>query len=70
MFLPVYYVDAFTNKLFSGNPAAVIFSDLNDSDLMQKIFGEKGIHARAAVGVNSLPLGFSVEIEAIFKVAP
>ncbi len=40
------------------------------SDLMQKIFGEKGIHARAAVGVNSLPLGFSVEIEAIFKVAP
>ena len=39
------------------------------SDLMQKIFGEKGIHARAAVGVNSLPLGFSVEIEAIFKVA-
>ena len=40
------------------------------SDLMQKIFGEKGIHARAAVGVSSLPLGFSVEIEAIFKVAP
>ena len=37
------------------------------SDLMQKIFGEKGIHARAAVGVSSLPLGFSVEIEAIFK---
>jgi enamine deaminase RidA (YjgF/YER057c/UK114 family) len=37
---------------------------------MQKIFGEKGIHARAAVGVSSLPLGFSVEIEAIFKVAP
>ena len=40
------------------------------SDLMQKIFGEKGIHARAAVGVSSLPLGFSVEIEAIFKVVP
>ena len=39
------------------------------SDLMQKIFGENGIHARAAVGVSSLPLGFSVEIEAIFKVA-
>ena len=39
------------------------------SDLMQKIFGEKGIHARAAVGVNSLPLCFSVEIEAIFIVA-
>ena len=40
------------------------------SDLMQKIFGEKGIHARAAVGVSSLPLGFSVEIEAVIKVAP
>ena len=38
------------------------------SDLMKEIFGEKGIHARAAVGVNSLPLGFSVEIEAIFKI--
>ena len=38
------------------------------SDLMKDVFGDKGIHARAAVGVNSLPLGFSVEIEAIFKI--
>tara|TARA_Y100000992_G_C21133911_1_gene427931 strand:+ start:202 stop:663 length:462 start_codon:yes stop_codon:yes gene_type:complete len=38
------------------------------SDLMKEVFGEKGVHARAAVGVNSLPLGFSVEIEAIFKI--
>ncbi|MDC3122597.1 RidA family protein [Alphaproteobacteria bacterium] len=38
------------------------------SDLMKEIFGDKGVHARAAVGVNSLPLGFSVEIEAIFKI--
>lgn len=38
------------------------------SDLMQQVFGEKGIHARAAVGVNSLPIGFSVEIEAIIKI--
>ena len=38
------------------------------SDLMKNIFGEKGVHARAAVGVNSLPLGFSVEIEAIFQI--
>ena len=28
------------------------------SDLMKNVFGEKGVHARAAVGVNSLPLGF------------
>jgi enamine deaminase RidA (YjgF/YER057c/UK114 family) len=38
------------------------------SDLMKEVFGDRGIHARAAVGVNSLPLGFSVEIEAIFKI--
>lgn len=35
------------------------------SDLMVEIFGEIGRHARAAVGVSSLPLGASVEIEAI-----
>ncbi len=38
------------------------------SDLMKEVFGDKGVHARAAVGVNSLPLGFSVEIEAVFKI--
>ena len=38
------------------------------SDLMKEVFGGRGVHARAAVGVNSLPLGFSVEIEAIFKI--
>ena len=38
------------------------------SDLMKEVFGDKGVHARAAVGVNSLPLGFSVEIEAIFQI--
>jgi len=38
------------------------------SELMVKVFEEKGIHARAAVSVNSLPLGAAVEIEAIFEV--
>ena len=38
------------------------------SKMMKDIFGETGVHARAAVGVNSLPLGFTVEIEAIFKI--
>ncbi|MBY0502124.1 MAG: RidA family protein [Alphaproteobacteria bacterium] len=38
------------------------------SDLMIAIFGKKGHHSRAAVGVNSLPLGASVELEAIFEV--
>lgn len=38
------------------------------SDLMIALFGERGRHARAAVGVNSLPLGAAVEIEALFEV--
>lgn len=38
------------------------------SDLMVAVFGEKGRHTRAAVGVNALPLGAAVEIEALFEV--
>ena len=38
------------------------------SDLLVKIFGEKGKHTRAAVGVNSLPLDCAVEIEFIVEV--
>ena len=32
------------------------------------LFGEKGKHARAAISVNALPLGASVEIDAIFEI--
>lgn len=39
------------------------------SDLIVSIFGEKGKHARAAVGVSSLPFGAPVEIEAIFEIS-
>ncbi|HVB15802.1 MAG TPA: RidA family protein [Stellaceae bacterium] len=38
------------------------------SDLMVELFGEGGRHARAAVGVNSLPGGVAVEVEAIFEI--
>ncbi len=38
------------------------------SDLIISIFGEKGKHARAAVGVNALPYGVAVEMDAIFEV--
>ena len=38
------------------------------SDLLVRVFGEKGKHARAAIGVNSLPLNSSVEIEFILEV--
>ena len=37
------------------------------SDTIVKIFGESGIHARAAVSTNSLPLGVAVEVDAIFE---
>ena len=37
------------------------------SDLIASIFGEAGIHTRAAVSTNSLPLGVSVEVDAIFE---
>ena len=37
------------------------------SDIISKIFEKKGEHTRAAVSSNSLPLGVSVEVDAIFE---
>ena len=37
------------------------------SDLIASIFGDAGIHTRAAVSTNSLPLGVAVEVDAIFE---
>ncbi|HAJ04422.1 MULTISPECIES: RidA family protein [Brevundimonas] len=38
------------------------------SDLMVEVFGDAGRHARSAVGVYRLPLGFAVEVDAIVEV--
>ena len=38
------------------------------SDLMVEVFGDAGRHARSAVGVYQLPLGFAVEVDAIVEV--
>lgn len=38
------------------------------SDLMVEVFGDVGRHARSAVGVYKLPLGFAVEVDAIVEV--
>jgi len=38
------------------------------SDLMVEVFGDAGRHARAAVGVGSLPGGVAVEVDAVFEV--
>jgi enamine deaminase RidA (YjgF/YER057c/UK114 family) len=39
------------------------------SDLFVEVFGDRGRHARAAVGMGSLPFNMTVEIEAVFEVA-
>ncbi|AXY76239.1 RidA family protein [Paraflavitalea soli] len=40
------------------------------SDLMVEVFGDKGKHARSAVGVNALPGNMSVEVEVIVEIEP
>jgi enamine deaminase RidA (YjgF/YER057c/UK114 family) len=37
------------------------------SDLIVSIFGDTGMHTRAAVSTNSLPLGVAVEVDAVFE---
>lgn len=49
---------------FTDQPAVINGA----SELLQKIFGEKGAHSRSAVGVAELPLGAAVELELIVKV--
>ena len=39
------------------------------SDLMVEVFGDKGRHARFAVGAPTLPLGVAVEVDAVFEIA-
>lgn len=52
------------NADFTAHPAIANGA----SDLIVEVFGEAGKHARAAVGSGSLPLGVSVEIDAIFEI--
>ncbi|MGC8466162.1 MAG: RidA family protein [Acidimicrobiales bacterium] len=40
------------------------------SDLVVEVFGDRGRHARSAIGVASLPLGSCVEVEAIVRISP
>lgn len=39
------------------------------SDLFVEVFGDAGRHARSAVGVANLPLGFAVEVDGVFEIA-
>jgi enamine deaminase RidA (YjgF/YER057c/UK114 family) len=40
------------------------------SDLMVAVFGDKGKHARSAVGMNTLPGGIPVEVEVVVEIEP
>jgi enamine deaminase RidA (YjgF/YER057c/UK114 family) len=51
---------------FSGQPAVANGA----SDLLVELFGDAGRHARAAVGVNALPLQASVELELVAEMLP
>ena len=52
-------------KDFTEHPAVIN----GCSDMLVEVFGERGKHARSAVGMGSLPFGIPVEIEAIVEVA-
>ncbi len=39
------------------------------SEIIANVFNEKGLHTRAAVSANSLPLGVAVEVDAIFELS-
>ena len=52
MNLDIYYVDAFSNNIFGGNPAAVIFTNLSDDDLMQNIAAENNLSETAFINIS------------------
>jgi len=51
---------------FAGQPAVANGA----SDLLVELFGDAGRHARAAVGVNALPLQAAVELELVAEIRP
>ena len=56
MKLPIYYIDAFTENVFQGNPAAVVVVKENlDSETMQSIAFENNLSETAFVNVSSSP---------------
>jgi enamine deaminase RidA (YjgF/YER057c/UK114 family) len=59
-------VGAFVNSAPGFNQQPMVANGA--SDLFAELFGDAGKHARTAVGVNELPLGFAVEVELIAEV--
>jgi len=50
---------------FENHPAVIN----GTSDLMVEVFGDKGKHARFAMGAGSLPVNVSVEVDAVFEIS-
>jgi len=61
------YVGGYVNGVsgFADAPAVINGA----SDLFVELFGDAGRHARSAVGVYRLPLGFAVEVDAVVEVS-
>ncbi len=57
------YVNSTDN--FSDQPKVINGA----SEIISKVFGKKGLHTRAAVSSNSLPLNVAVEVDAIFEIS-
>jgi enamine deaminase RidA (YjgF/YER057c/UK114 family) len=51
---------------FKDTPAVVHGA----SELYYAVFGDKGVHARSAVGLQALPGDVAVEVETIFEIEP
>ena len=62
----IVFVSGFVNAVdgFADSPAVINGA----SDLFVKLFGEAGKHARAAVAVNGLPRGTTVEVQVVAEV--
>jgi PhzF family phenazine biosynthesis protein len=69
MELKMYQVDAFTDKLFSGNPAAVVILELPlPDDVMQSIAAENNLSETAFVNIHENPVSIrwftpSIEVD-------
>jgi enamine deaminase RidA (YjgF/YER057c/UK114 family) len=63
----VVKLGGFVNVMPDFDPIPAVVNGC--SDLMVDVFGDAGRHARAAVGVANLPLGFAVEVDGVFEIA-
>lgn len=63
----VVKINGFVNVAPDFEPIPAVMNGC--SDLMVEVFGDAGRHARSAVGVANLPLGFAVEADGVFEIA-